>query len=175
MFDQTYRYLDTENDRQRLLEDIREVRQAVVQMAEHVPEDQWYEPRYHGWSLAAMLGHLQFMDSANMLLIQAGLLGISIPIPAQTLDGFNNFLGRIFQKRIVKTSVEGIQRRQAALEDFILRLPIDKFTRQVYYPPTGKSLTVEQAVQTLFLHHWQDHLQTMMEVEGIQPRDSSLN
>jgi hypothetical protein len=175
MIDQTYRYLDTEADRQRLLADIREVRHTVVQMIEHVPEDQWYEPRYHGWSLAGMLGHLQFMDSANLLLIKAGLLGISIPIPPQTLNSFNNFLSRVFQKRVVKTSIQGIQRREAPLEEFIMNLPIDKFTRQVFYPPMGKNLTVEQAVQVLFLHHWQEHLQTMQEVEGIQPRDSSLN
>jgi hypothetical protein len=74
----------------------------------------------------------------------------------------------IFRQRVLKTTISGIQKKQDILTDFINNLPIDKFTTQVYYPPMRKYLTVEQAIQVLFLHHWQDHLQTMLDVEGLQ-------
>ena len=57
-FSRDFRYLDTEAERQELAGDIRRVRQSVIQMAESVPVERHYEPRYHGWSLAAMLAHL---------------------------------------------------------------------------------------------------------------------
>ena len=43
--------------------DIRRVRQSVIQMAESVPPERHYEPRYHGWSLAALLAHLNTIDN----------------------------------------------------------------------------------------------------------------
>ncbi len=167
-FDQSYRYLDTETDRQKLIAEMQQVRQAVMDMTETVPEAQWYEPRYHGWSLAAMLGHLQFMDHAHLLLIQMALLGIRFPLSMALIDRFNDTMSGIFRQRVVNASLEGIQSKQDKLTDFILNLPVDKFTTQVYYPPLHRYLTVEQALQVLFLHHWQNHLQTMLDVEGLQ-------
>lgn len=173
----TYRYLDTEADRQRLIEDIRRMRRAVLQMTEIVPQDKWYEPRYHDWSLAAMLGHLQLMDRLLILNIQLALVGIRFPVPLSMVDNLNNVMARVYQNRVVETSVRGIHRLESNIADFILRLPMDKFTVQVYYPPLNKYLTIEQALQVFFLNHWQAHLQTMREVEGIHyepPRDATL-
>jgi hypothetical protein len=167
-FDQSYRYLDSEADRQALIAEMQSVRQAVIDMTETVPEAQWYEPRYHGWSLAAMLGHLQLMDNAHMLLIQLALVGVRFPLSMTVVDRFNDTVSGIFRQRVLKTTISGIQKKQDILTDFINNLPIDKFTTQVYYPPMRKYLTVEQAIQVLFLHHWQDHLQTMLDVEGLQ-------
>jgi predicted phosphohydrolase len=172
-FEQSFRYLDSEADRQRLLEDIRQVRRAVISMTETVPEDKWYEPRYHGWSLAAMLGHLQTMDNFNMLLIQLALVGVRLPISSSLVDSLNDTMARVFQRRLVSTTVRGIETKETVIEKFIRDLPIEKFTLQVFYPPMNKYLTIEQALQVLFLHHWQGHLQTMLDVEGIQPRDTS--
>ena len=47
-FDQSFRFLDTEADRRQLIEEIRQIRRAVISMTETVPEEKWYEPRYHG-------------------------------------------------------------------------------------------------------------------------------
>ena len=175
MLEQDYRYLDSEADRRLLMADIREVRRAVLQMTDVVPEAKWYEPRYHDWSLAAMLGHLQFMDSINLLLVKMALLNIRLPVPASAVNQLNDTLSRVFQRRVVEASVRGIKSHETVIEDFVMTLPIDKFTRQVFYPPEGKTLTVEQAIQVLFLFHWRHHLETMREVEGIQPRDTSSN
>lgn len=174
-FDQSLRYLDSENDRRQLLDEFRQVRRAVISMTETVPEDKWYEPRYHNWSLAAMLGHLQMMDNLNLWLIQLALVGVRPPVPITLVNQWNDTMARVFQRRVVKTTVKGIQKQEKVLEDFIMNLPIDKFTAQVYYPPLNKYLTIEQALQVMFLHHWQNHLQTMLDVEGIQPRDTSGN
>ena len=177
-FDQSYRYLDSETDRQALIAEMQQVRQAVLDMTETVPEAQWYEARYHGWSLAAVLGHLQFMDHAHMLLIQLALVGIRFPLSLTLIDRFNDTLAGIFRNRVVKASVNGIQDKQDKIAAFIVNLPVDKFTTQVYYPPMHKYLTVEQALQVCFLHHWQDHLQTMLDVEGLQhqsPGDSTAS
>jgi hypothetical protein len=175
----TYRYLDSEADRKRLVEDIRRVRRTVLQMVETVPRDKWYEPRYHDWSLAAMLGHLQAIDNLSLIQLKLALLGIRFPIPMEILNRFNNLTARIFRNRVVETTIHGIQKNEKRIADFIMYLPMDKFTAQVYHPPTNKYLTAEQAVQMLFLYHWQLHLQTMREVEGIyyeppQSRDASI-
>ncbi len=175
--DPTYRYLDTQEDREALIKDIQQVRQEVLRMSEVVPEEQWYEPRYHGWSLAAMLGHLQLMDRLNMWLIQAALVGLRPAISMTLLNQFNDFMARIYQRRLMEASLRGLERRQRLIEDFIMRLPIERFTAQVFHPPSNKYLTVEQALQMLFLYHWQEHLKTMREVEGMSyqpPQDSTL-
>ncbi len=173
----TYRYLDTEADRQQLVDDTRRVRRLVVQMTDIVPQDKWYEPRYHEWSLGAMLGHLQVMDKLMMMNIQAALVGIRFPIPISMVNQLNDVMARVYKNRVVETSIRGIQRFDLVLADFILRIPMDKFTVQVYHPTSNKYLTIEQALQVFFLHHWQAHLQTMREVEGIHyepPRDTAI-
>lgn len=172
-FDQSFRFLDSEADRLKLLDEIRQIRRAVISMMETVPKDKWYEPRYHGWSLAAMLGHLQTMDNLNLLLIQLALVGVRPPISMDWVDLFNNRMARVFQKRVIATTIRGIDKKQKVLESFIMRLPLDQFSKEVFYPPLNRYLTIEQALQVLFLHHWQNHLQTMLAVEGIQPRDTS--
>ncbi len=170
-----FRYLDTEAERQELCEDIRRVRQSVVQIAESVPAERCYEPRYHGWSLAAMLAHLTTLDNLALLGIKLSLLGISPPLPSTVLDQFNNVTARLFQYRIVATTIRGIQKNEPRIVDFIMTLPIDRFTAKVYHPPTNSYLTIERALQQYFLFHWQDHLQTMQKVEGIyyEPPTSS--
>lgn len=162
-----YRYLDSEADRKKLVEEMRRVRRLVLQTAESVPREKWYEPRYHNWSLAAMLGHLQTMDNLSLLQIKLALIGIRFPFPLGLLDKFNDTMARIFRNRVVETSIRGIEKNEKRVADLIMHLPMNKFTVQVYHAPTNKYLTAEQALQVLFLQHWQGHLQTMREVEGI--------
>jgi len=172
----TYRYLDTDADRKQLADDFSRTRRLVLQLIDQLPEDKWYEPRYHGWSPAAMLAHLHLMDNLSLLLIQAALVGIRPPIGRRMLDSFNDFMSGVFKRRVVATTRKGVEKNEARLTDFILNLPMDKFTVQVYHPGLGRFITVEQALQSLFLFHWEDHLRLMREVEGIYyepPRDTS--
>ncbi|GIL14507.1 MAG: hypothetical protein BroJett038_32270 [Chloroflexota bacterium] len=162
-----YRFLDGEADRQALVEDIRRMRREVLRLADLVPEARWYEPRYHGWSLAAMLGHLQLTDTLTLRLMQIALLGIRLPVSEDLLNRFNDLTARLFKQRLVPTTLRGLQHGEKRIVEFVLHLPMDKFTRLVYHPSLGTYLTLEQAMQEFFYYHWQGHLQTMREVEDI--------
>lgn len=162
-----YRYLDSDDDRQQLVADIRRVRLDLLRVADLVPEAKWYEPRYHGWSLAAMLGHLQMMDTLTLRLMQLALVGVRLPLPEPLLNSFNDLTARLFKGRVVPTTRHGIERNEQRITAFILHLPMDRFTRTVYHPALGEHLTLEQAMQEFFYYHWLGHLQTMRQVEDI--------
>lgn len=162
-----YRYLDTDDDRRQLVEDIRRVRRDLLRVADLVPEAKWYEPRYHGWSLAAMLGHLQLMDTLTLRAMQFALLGVRLPLPENLLNRFNDITARVFKGRVVPTTRHGLERNEARIAAFVLQLPMDRFTRTVYHPALGTSLTLEQAMQEFFYYHWLGHLQTMRQVEDV--------
>lgn len=164
---QAFRYFDTDADRKAFADDLRRVRQSVIQLAENLPQDQRYEPRYHGWSLAALLAHLHGIDNLALFGMKLALLGIRPPLPLSALNAYNDFSARIFQRRLVETTIRGIKANQERLIEFVMLLPIDRFTREVYYPPDALYLTLERAVQQYFLFHWQEHLETMHHVEGI--------
>ncbi|NWF69459.1 MAG: hypothetical protein HXY40_10260 [Chloroflexi bacterium] len=164
----TYLYLDSEAERRQLVDEISRTRRAVLQIVDIVPVAMRYEPRYHGWSLAAMLAHLHNSDNASLLLIQLGILGIRLPISRRMNDSVNNIASRIFRQRVIETTIKDIQRNEKRISDFVMRLPINKFTREIFHPDMEVNLTIERAVQALFLYHWQGHLQTMRQVEGIQ-------
>src|SRR5664279_1904660 len=102
-----FRYLDTEAERQDLVVDIRHVRQQVIQLAESVPVERHYEPRYHGWSLAAMLAHLNTIDNFAMFAIKLSLLGLHPPLSPNALDQFNDLTARVFHRRLVPTTIRG--------------------------------------------------------------------
>ncbi len=170
-----YKYLDSDEDRRTLVEDIRQTRLEVLRLVDRVPKEQWYEPRYHGWSLAAMLGHLQMMDRLTLWLIQLGVLGIRLPISTGLMDGFNNTTSRLFQKRIVEASLKGLEKTEQQLADFVMTLPTSKFSRSVYDPALKQYLTVEQAMQEFFLYHWQEHLQTIRMVDDIRYEPPASN
>lgn len=172
-----YRFLDTEEDRKALIEDIRRVRRDVRRLAEIVPRDKWYEPRYHGWSLAALLGHLQMMDTLCRILIQFGMMGVSFPISEAMLNHFNDFMGRVFKQRVVETTLKGLDKGEKTVTNFILQVPLDRFSRLVYDPAHNSFLTVEQALQEFFLYHWQWHLDDIRQVDDIHyqpPRSSEV-
>lgn len=161
-----YIYLDSEVERQQLIDAMHAVRQDVAALARSIPEDEWYTPRYHGWSLAAMLGHLNFSDNISLLLIKAALLGFKPTFSKQTVDRLNHFTTRLFQKRVVSTSLVGMDKNMARLSDFIMTLPMDRFSLKVYHPMRAQHLTIEKALQDFFLFHWQQHLAEMRETEN---------
>jgi hypothetical protein len=172
-----YIFLDGPHERQEVIDAIHAVRDEVIDIVMRMDEADWYEPRYHGWTPAAVLGHLNLVDGLSLLALKLSLLGFAPRVSLQRWNRLNNFTARLFSKRIVPTTIEGIRKKETAIADFILQLPVNRFTREVYYPPYQKPLTVEQGVQALFLHHWQHHLQTMREVEGIEqpPEEQSDN
>jgi hypothetical protein len=167
MDSRTYVYLDSEQEREQLIREIRQVRAAVLQIVDIVPQSEWYTPRYHGWSLAAMLGHLNTADQCALLLIQAALLGIRPPVHMPTVHRANAWMSRVYRARRVDTSRQSISKTEARIAAFIRRLPVSQFSKSVYYPPFEQYTTVEKALQDYFIYHWQEHLQTLRKVEGI--------
>ncbi len=170
-----FRYLDGSTERQELVADIRRVRRSVITQAEAVPAERHFEPRYHGWSLAALLAHLNTIDTVALMGIRLALLGIHPPFSLKRLDQFNDFTARMYQRRLVASSIRSAHNNEQRIASLILTLPIDRFTREIYYPPGSIYLTVEQALQQYFLFHWQDHLQEMQRSEGIfyEPPESA--
>jgi hypothetical protein len=162
-----YRYLDGDLERQKLVDDIRRVRESVVQIVNSIPEERHYEPRYHGWTLAALLTHLHLIDMFSIWAIQLALLGIRPPVPLSVLSAINNVTARLFKKRITTATLRGIQARERRISELILTLPMDKFSKTVYDPTIEAYITVERALQVCFLFHWQEHLLTIQRVEGI--------
>ncbi len=162
-----YRYLDGDTERHALIADIRRVRQAVLQIAESTPEARRFEPRYHGVSLAGLLAHLYLMDRLAFWTLQWALLGIRPPLPMDFVRVVNDAAERVFQQRVIETTIRGIMAQEKRITDFIRHLPMDRFTREVYDPTSEAYLTVERAVQVFFLFHWQEHLAEMQRAEGI--------
>jgi hypothetical protein len=168
-----YIYLDGERERRQLILEIGKVRRAVLHVVENVPESGWYEPRYHGWSLAAMLGHLNLIDNVSLFFIRSALVGFRFRMSKRTVNRLNHFTIRLFQKRVVAASIKSIEHNEKVITDLILKLPMDRFSRQVFNPETQEFTTVERNLQDRFLFHWHGHLHTMREVEGIQPGQHS--
>ena len=166
-FHRDFRYLDTDADRQELITDIQHVRQQVIQHAESVPQDRVYELRYHGWSLAALLAHLNTIDSLTLLQIKFALIGIHPAVSLEMLNRFNDFTASVFRRRVIATTIRGMKRNEQRIVTLVKTLPIDRFTCEVYHPPSAMYLTAEQALQQYFLFHWQEHLHTLQRVEGI--------
>lgn len=169
MDEYSFIFLDGDEERRLLVKRIQETRQAVLNIIENIPEAEWYTPRYHGWSPAAMIGHLNLMDNLNLLLVKMALLNLRPRVLSRSRNRFNDRMARIFMKRRVPASLRSARRNEARICDFIMRLPIARFSKQVYHAQQGKYITVENAVQALFLHHWQEHLRTMQGGEHISP------
>lgn len=161
-----YIFLDTDEDRRYLIGEVAKVRAAMLQIVEIVPERDWYTPRYHTWSLAAMLAHLNVVDNYAMFMLRLALIGIHPRVPIRTVNWFNDRASRIFRNRLVSSSCRSMTRNQQRIEAFIAHLPMDRFSRKIYHPFVG-ALTVERAMQEYFVFHWQGHLQTICEIEGI--------
>lgn len=168
-----YLFLDDEPERELLIARIHDVREAVSRLAATIPDTEHYEPRYHGWSLAAMLGHLNFADNVSMWLIQAGLLGFRPRVPLAVLNWVNDTGSQVFRQRLVKASLRSMQRNEKRIASLVRHLPVSKFSRQVFHPNTQQFVTIERAVQDLLLYHWHDHLATMREVEALRSRANS--
>lgn len=168
-----YLFLDDAPERELLIERIREVRQAVVKLTHEIPPEEHYAPRYHGWSLAAMLAHLNTVDTLSMWLIQAALLGVRPSMSVQMLNRTNDLMARLFRRRLVTASLKSAAHNERRIARFIRHLPVGKFSSSVFHPNKQQYITVERALQDLLLHHWHEHLATMRQVEAARSRANS--
>ncbi len=167
-----YRRLNTEADRQALIADIRQVRRELRRVFELVPKDRWYEPRYHGWSPAAMLGHLEMMDGLLMRMVGSAASGFRWSVSTGMLHQMNGIMAGIFRRRLVETTLAGLEQGEQQVIDFIQKMSPERYDRLVYDPALGVFLTIEQALQEFFLEHWREHLATMRAVDdrgGYEP------
>jgi hypothetical protein len=162
-----FRFLDTEEDRKELIADIHRVRQIVIQMAEATPAEKHFEPRYHGWSLAAMLAHLYMMDRLGMWQIKLALVNFAPVVSISLVNHLNDASAKVFARRSIATTLHSIQKYEVHIVDMITTLPVSRFSKRMYYPPLGTYLTVERGIQAYYLFHWHDHLTTMQKAEGI--------
>lgn len=165
MNERKYLFLDGAAERQVLTREIHLIRNRIIALVESLPEPKWYETRYYGLTPAALLGHLNLMDRGGLWAIKAGLVNVRLPISEKRLQTINHVTARLFERRVVSTSIQAIRRTEAHIAELILNLPMDQFTKEVFHPALGKRLIIEQAVQAFFLHHWQDHLLIMEGVE----------
>lgn len=161
-----WRYLDTEADRHALIADIRRVRAAVAAWAAHIPIDKHTEPRYHGWSLCAMLAHLQMVDTFALLQIQLALIGIAPPLSIRLVNRVNDISARFFRQRSAAATLSAMAKQETRITNLILQLPLDRISRSVWHPPSHAYLTVERAFQAYYLFHWGEHLATLRKVDG---------
>ena len=170
-----YRFLDDEEDRLQFIARMREVRESFIAMRSIVPEARWYEARHDGWSLAAILGHLQWMDRLHLLQVQLAIWNLPFPFSARTWERVSGWQQRLFRRRLTKSSVDGIRAALPDQEAFILQLAVDDFSKRLTYAPTGQTLTVEQAVQEFLYFFWLDRLRALRIAEGLHPTPGDLS
>ncbi len=174
MVQREFRFLDGEDDRLQFIARMREVREAFIAMRSVVPEARWYEVRDEGWSLAAIMGHLQWMDRLHLLQVQLAIWNLPFPFSARTWERVTGWQQRIFQRRLMKSSVDGIRGALPDQEAFVLHMAVDDFSKRLTYAPTGQVLTVEQAVQEFLLFFWQDRLRALRIAEGLHSTPGDL-
>lgn len=175
MSQREYIFLDGDAERQQLIDELARVRADFERFIDALPESEWYTPRYHGWSPAAMWGHLNWIDTLSLWVIKAALLGIRPQLSMNTVNMMNDFTARLFQKRLIEASRKGTHKQLKNLEGFIMQLPMSRFSTPLYSPPAGQMTTVERALQDFFLFHWQTHLNEMRETEGIERPSQSTD
>lgn len=161
-----YTFLDTDEDRQQIITEMMAVRTAVREVAATIPEAEWYTPRYHDWSLAAMLAHLNVADNFAMLTLRMALVGLHPRLGQGKLNRLNDLSSRIFKARLLPSTLRSMEKNEARIADFIRHVPMNRLSRMLYHPVVGP-LTVEHAIQEYFLYHWKGHLQTMLETENM--------
>lgn len=160
-------YLDGDLERQELIDRVHAARDAVISIANQVPEDEHFRPRYGDDSLAVMLANLQLFDRAALWFVKAASNGYAIRPPGHLLNSTQALLSRLFQRRIVSVTVAGIRKTEADVCEFIRTVPIDKLSADVLHPGRSAPYTVEQAMQAYFVWHWQTQLTIMQAVDGV--------
>lgn len=150
-------YLDDEIERERLAEAIRVIRRSARKLAE-LRQENACEPLYEGWSLAALLAHLNANDTLGRWLVQAALVGFRPRFAAEKLHRLNEWQRNFFQRTPLEKTFERIDAHGAQLCEFVHRLPLRKLSTPVWLVAQQEWSTVERATQIFFVHHWREHL-----------------
>ena len=87
---------------------------------------------------------------------------------------FSGWQQRIFRRRLLRSSVDGIRAALPDQESFVLQLSVEDFSKRLTYAPTGQTLTVEQAVQEFLLFYWRDQLRALRIAEGLRQAPGDL-
>lgn len=171
-----YHNLHDAADKAAFIQAVRKIRRDLLRVADSVPPDQWHSPRYHDWSLATMLGHLQVTDTLAHWVMRASLSGIRLPLPLRVINGFNDLMAPLLGKRVVSATRQRLESNEAWIVDFIMQLPPEKLDTPVYSVLHQRFIPLEQGVQLYYLFHWHDHYRTMRQVDGIfyEPPNSTV-
>ncbi|MEM6283840.1 MAG: hypothetical protein AAF787_16735 [Chloroflexota bacterium] len=168
--DEQFIYLDGTDEREQVADRVREVRRAVLHIAEQLPESHHYSPRYNGQSLAVMLARLHMFDRAMLWMIRAASNGYPIQV-SRSMVGFFDAIARwAFQKRLVEVTVRGVRKQEQEIIEFVRTIPIDALSKDVPHPGKNDVYTVERAIQVFFIHHWEQQLMLMQQVDGVAGR-----
>ncbi|MEL6148323.1 MAG: hypothetical protein AAFV33_11585 [Chloroflexota bacterium] len=168
--DEQFIYLDGADEREQVIERLREVRQAVLNIADQLPESHHYSPRYNGQSLAVMLARLHMFDRTMLWMIRAASNGYPLRIPRGAV-GFVDAVARwTFQKRLVEVTMRGVRKQEQEIIEFVRTVPLDALSKDVPHPGKKDVYTVERAIQVFFIHHWEQQLMLMQQVDGVAGR-----
>lgn len=161
-------YLDGDEERQLLTDQIDAVRQQVIQLALQVPEQHHYvAARYGEHSLATLLVHLWLFDSASLFLVRAAANNKPLRINPLWVRAAHRAALHFYRRRLVGSSIKSIQRQQQQIVGFVRSVSIDVLHRDVYDPYQKAPYTVERALQAYYVHYWQRQLQRMQQVEDV--------
>ncbi|MFW5748443.1 MAG: DinB family protein [Chloroflexota bacterium] len=168
-------YLDGPAERRQVVRQISALRQHMREFTASIPSEQWYEPRYDGLTLAAILGHLNFSDNMGLMLLKMAQLGLRPATSERMLKRVNRLTIFLFRRRLIQASLQGMAHNQNRIIDYVLSLPIDQMSKSVWNPARQHFTTIEKGLQEFFIHHWQHHLAQIEAVEGMTPSQRSDN
>jgi len=160
-------YLDGDEERQQLIEQIHAVREEVISIAQRVPEPEQFAPRYRGRSLAVMLARLVVYDTATLWLIRAASNGYAVRVSPRLIHTADRIISWFSQRRIISSSIGAIRRKETEITQFVEKVPLEVLSRDVIYPGKKSPYTVEKALQVCFLHHWQRELALMQQADSV--------
>jgi hypothetical protein len=166
----TFIYFDGPEERETVIRQIQEIRAEVQQIAEQVPEQHHFLPRYGGRSLAVTLVHLQFFDMAALWFVQASANlrdDAKLHPPRALVRSADRIVLQFFKRRRVATTLKDIQKKEGEICDYIREVPLELLHKDVCHPGRREPYTVEKALQVYFVHYWQRHLALMRQVEGV--------
>jgi hypothetical protein len=168
-----YIFLDGAAERKTLILSVTALRRQMYNLTEHIPQADWYTPRYGAWSLAGVLGHLNFHDSMSLTAIRMALIGLRPATSLKMLQRVNRITVRVFRSRVIETSLQSMEQNEHRIIDFIMGLSMSKFTMRVWDPRYQQFLTIEKAIQDFWVFHWSHHIEQIQVAEGITPPSQS--
>jgi hypothetical protein len=163
-------YFDGPEERNAVMQQIRDVRAEVFHIASQIPEQHHFLPRYNGRSLAETLVHLQLFDVATLWFIKRSAKlreDLKLRPPETLLRHADHLAGRFFRRRLVSTTLEGLRRQEKEICDYIRYVPLEDLHKDVFHPGRREPYTVEKALQVYFIHYWERQCMAMRKTESV--------